>query len=94
MAPCAGRNISAYSAMTAWLGADAAVGEWVVRYAPDTAGDTEASARALAGAVLAWTQLHGSVGLEAAGQFADMGHRGETLLATQMDMLADAFALA
>ncbi|MGP3638331.1 hypothetical protein ACTU45_34320 [Streptomyces sp. 24-1644] len=44
--------------------------------------------------MLAWSQLHGAVGLEAAGQFAGMGHRGETLLATQTDMLADAFALA
>ena len=79
--------------MTAWLDADGAVGAWVARYAPDAAGDTGASARALAGAVLAWAQLHGSVGLEAAGQFAGMGHRGETLLAAQMALLADAFAL-
>ncbi|MEU1369866.1 TetR/AcrR family transcriptional regulator [Streptomyces sp. NPDC005803] len=79
--------------MTAWLGAETAVGDWVAEYAADAA-DPAASARALAGAVLAWAQLHGSVGLEVAGQFAGMGHDGDTLLAAQTDMLADAFALA
>ncbi|MEU1488819.1 TetR/AcrR family transcriptional regulator [Streptomyces sp. NPDC005776] len=80
--------------MAAWLGSDAGVGDWVTAYATDTAGDPAAKARALAGAVLAWSQLHGSVGLEVAGQFAGMGHEGDTLLAAQTDMLADAFALA
>lgn len=45
-------------------------------------------------AVLAWAQLHGSVGLEAAGQFTGMGHDGDSLLVAQIAMLADAFALA
>lgn len=80
--------------MEAWLTADTAVGDWVAAYATDAAGDPAASARALSGAVLAWAQLHGSVGLEAAGQFTGMGHDGESLLAAQTDMLADAFALA
>ncbi|WP_328897599.1 TetR/AcrR family transcriptional regulator [Streptomyces sp. NBC_00236] len=81
--------------MAAWLGSESesAVGDWVAEYAADVTGDPAASARALAGAVLAWAQLHGSVGLEAAGQFAGMGHDGDVLLAAQTDMLADAFAL-
>ncbi|MEU5899561.1 TetR/AcrR family transcriptional regulator [Streptomyces venezuelae] len=53
-----------------------------------------AAAVALTGAITAWPQLHGTVGLEAAGQFAGMGHRPTTLLAVQVDMLADAFQLA
>lgn len=79
--------------MAAWLAADAAVGEWVAAYAPDATGRTDGAAPALAGAVLAWAQLHGSVGLEAVGQFAGMGHRGDTLLTAQMSLLADAFGL-
>ncbi|MEV0785677.1 TetR/AcrR family transcriptional regulator [Streptomyces sp. NPDC050423] len=79
--------------MTAWLGSDPAVGGWVAEYAADTAADTAASARALAGALLAWAQLHGSVGLETAGQFAGMGHSVDTLLDAQIGMLADAFGL-
>ncbi|MEU8509314.1 WHG domain-containing protein [Streptomyces brevispora] len=61
------------------LGSDASVGGWVAEYTADAA-DTAASARALAGALLAWAQLHGSVGLEATGQFAGMGHSGDALL--------------
>ncbi|MGC5004209.1 TetR/AcrR family transcriptional regulator [Streptomyces sp. NBC_00353] len=82
--------------MTAWAGSDAAVAVagWVAEYVPAAAGDTGMSGLALAGAVLAWAQLHGSVGLEAAGQFAGMGHGGDTLLAAQTEMLANAFALA
>ncbi|MEV7400000.1 TetR/AcrR family transcriptional regulator [Streptomyces sp. NPDC091267] len=79
--------------MAAWLGADAGVGGWVAGYAADAADDTDAAARALAGALLAWAQLHGSVGLEAAGQFAGMGHSAGTLLDAQIGMLADAFGL-
>ncbi|SEE77256.1 transcriptional regulator, TetR family [Streptomyces sp. 2131.1] len=79
--------------MAAWLETDAGVGSWVAEYVPDAAGDVRASAVALAGAVLAWAQLHGAVGLEVAGQFAGMGHDGETLLAAQNGMLADAFGL-
>ncbi|MEU8623472.1 TetR/AcrR family transcriptional regulator [Streptomyces sp. NPDC048669] len=79
--------------MTAWLGSDPAVGAWVAEYAADTAADAAVSARALAGALLAWAQLHGSVGLETAGQFAGMGHSVNTLLDAQIGMLADAFGL-
>ncbi|MEW1631635.1 TetR/AcrR family transcriptional regulator [Streptomyces sp. NPDC089173] len=93
--------------MTAWLAADATVGAWVGRYAPEvdaapdagagealgTAAGEARAASALAGAVLAWTQLHGSVSLELAGQFAGMAHRGSTLLGAHMDLLADAFGL-
>ncbi|MFJ2136356.1 TetR/AcrR family transcriptional regulator [Streptomyces sp. NPDC087845] len=82
--------------MAAWLGEDEAVGTWVAGYAPPAAGEPDDAgrpARALAGAVLAWAQLHGSAGLEAAGQFAGMGHSGVTLLGAQTEMLADAFGL-
>ncbi|MEU7343687.1 TetR/AcrR family transcriptional regulator [Streptomyces bacillaris] len=56
-------------------------------------GVDRAAASALAGAVLAWTQLHGSVSLEVAGQFAGMAHRGGTLLGAHMELLAGAFGL-
>ncbi|XMN05304.1 TetR/AcrR family transcriptional regulator [Streptomyces griseobrunneus] len=92
--------------MTAWLTAEESVRAWVARYAPEAAEVTEATegtetggaataaaAHALAGAVLAWAQLHGSVSLEVAGQFAGMAHRGGTLLGAQMELLADAFGL-
>jgi hypothetical protein len=52
-----------------------------------------AAGAALAGTVLAWSQLHGTVSLEVAGQYAGMGHRAGTLLAAQIDSLADAFRL-
>ncbi|MFT9784754.1 TetR/AcrR family transcriptional regulator [Streptomyces rhizosphaericola] len=58
-----------------------------------TAGVDRAAASALAGAVLAWTQVHGSVSLEVAGQFTGMAHRGGTLLGAHMELLADAFGL-
>lgn len=79
--------------MGAWLKTDTGVGSWVAEYVPDAARDGRASAVALTGAVLAWAQLHGAVGLEVAGQFAGMGHDGETLLVAQSGMLADAFGL-
>ncbi|MER8192689.1 TetR/AcrR family transcriptional regulator [Streptomyces microflavus] len=92
--------------MTAWLTAEDSVRAWVAQYAPEAAEATEpaeatgaggaataAAAHALAGAVLAWAQLHGSVSLEVAGQFAGMAHRGGTLLGAQMELLADAFGL-
>ncbi|NED11845.1 TetR/AcrR family transcriptional regulator [Streptomyces sp. SID9124] len=79
--------------MAAWLEAEAGVGAWVAEYVPGAAGNVRASAVALAGAVMAWAQLHGAVGLEVGGQFAGMGHDGETLLAAQNGMLADAFGL-
>ncbi|GAA2966201.1 TetR/AcrR family transcriptional regulator [Streptomyces enissocaesilis] len=80
--------------MAAWAESDATVGGWVAEYVeyPEGAEDADAGP-VLAGAVLAWAQVHGAVGLEVAGQFAGMGHDGATLLAAQMDTLADAFAL-
>ncbi|MEV5548459.1 TetR/AcrR family transcriptional regulator [Streptomyces sp. NPDC052309] len=74
--------------MRTWAAGDAAVAEWAARHVP--AGDEGV---ALAGAVLAWTGLHGVIGLEVAGQFAGMGHDGATLLTAQFDALADAFGL-
>ncbi|WP_326701112.1 TetR/AcrR family transcriptional regulator [Streptomyces sp. NBC_01754] len=79
--------------MTDWLAEDESVGAWVADYAPDALGDLRRPSYALAGAVLAWAQLHGSAGLEAAGQFGGMGHSGDTLLVTQVNLLADAFGL-
>ncbi|WP_069169871.1 TetR/AcrR family transcriptional regulator [Streptomyces griseus] len=80
--------------MSAWHAGDDAVAAWVADYVPDAARDSARPAAALAGAVLVWAQLHGSVGLEAAGQFAGMGHSGGTLLAAQLGLLADCFALS
>ncbi|MFG2561110.1 hypothetical protein [Streptomyces sp. NPDC048496] len=79
--------------MTAWAGVDAAVAGWVAAYVPAAVGNAGMPGRAPAGAVLAGAQLHGSVGLEAAGLFADMRHTGATLPAVQAEMPADAVAL-
>uniref|UniRef100_A0AAU2VIJ0 TetR/AcrR family transcriptional regulator n=1 Tax=Streptomyces sp. NBC_00008 TaxID=2903610 RepID=A0AAU2VIJ0_9ACTN len=79
--------------MAAWLGGDPAVGGWVAEYAANAAAGPGSAAGALAGALLAWAQLHGSVGLEAAGQFEGMGHSGGILLDAQVAMVADAFGL-
>ncbi|WP_432148623.1 TetR/AcrR family transcriptional regulator [Streptomyces sp. bgisy029] len=81
-------DASAGDALSASAGEapDASAGE-------GTAAAEARAASALAGAVLAWTQLHGSVSLELAGQFAGMAHRGSTLLGAHMDLLADAFGL-
>ncbi|MFR0354731.1 TetR/AcrR family transcriptional regulator [Streptomyces sediminimaris] len=72
--------------MTAWAETDAAVSRWA-RASGSSAGV------ALAGAVLAWSHMHGAIGLEVSGQFAGMGHDGGTLLRAQIDALADAFGL-
>jgi len=76
-----------------WLESDAAVAVWVSEWTGFAAGDA-AAAIALTGAVLAWPQIHGTVSLETAGQFAGMGHRPATLLSSQVDLLADAFQFA
>ncbi|MGW0761179.1 TetR/AcrR family transcriptional regulator [Streptomyces sp. NPDC002814] len=75
--------------MKAWAEADTPVSAWVRLNAPAVDQGT-----ALAGAVLAWSHMHGVVGLEVSGQFDGMGHDGGTLLAAQMDSLADTFGLA
>lgn len=74
--------------MTAWAAGDPEVAAWARSVVPTGEGGT-----ALAGAVLVWAHLHGAVGLEVSGQFSGMRHEGATLLAAQIDMLADAFAL-
>ncbi|CAM5460972.1 MULTISPECIES: TetR/AcrR family transcriptional regulator [Streptomyces diastaticus group] len=76
----------------AWLREDAGVAAWVAEWTGRTADDP-AAAVALTGAVMAWPQLHGVVGLEAAGQFTGMGQRPATLLPLQIGLLADAFHL-
>lgn len=76
-----------------WLRDDPAVGAWVAQWT-GLSPDDPAAAVALTGAVTAWPQLHGTVSLESAGQFAGMGHRPTMLLAVQVDILADSFQLA
>lgn len=71
-----------------WLRDDAAVGAWVVQWT-GLSPEEPAAAVALTGAITAWPQMHGTVSLESAGQFAGMGHRSATLLAAQIDILAD-----
>lgn len=78
--------------MDSWARRDDAVAAWVTTHAGERAA--AAPGVPLAGAVLAWSQLHGAVGLETAGQFEGMGHSGATLLAAQIDSLADSFGLA
>ncbi|MGP4007064.1 TetR/AcrR family transcriptional regulator [Streptomyces sp. 4N124] len=74
--------------MKAWADRDTPVSEWVRLNAPAVDQGT-----ALAGAMLAWSHMHGVVGLEVSGQFDGMGHDGGTLLTAQMDSLADTFGL-
>jgi AcrR family transcriptional regulator len=74
--------------MKTWADADTPVSEWVRLNAPAVDQGT-----ALAGAVLAWSHMHGVVGLEVSGQFDGMGHDGGTLLTAQMGSLADTFGL-
>ncbi|MBD0740947.1 TetR/AcrR family transcriptional regulator [Streptomyces sp. CBMA152] len=79
--------------MAAWLRQDGAVADWVAEHTDRPAQDAGA-ATALAGAVVAWSQLHGTVSLAVSGQYDGMGHRARTLLTAQMDALADGFRLA
>ncbi|MFE0106200.1 TetR/AcrR family transcriptional regulator [Streptomyces sp. NPDC059009] len=75
-----------------WVRDDEAAADWLREYAGLTATDPRAGA-ALAGTLLSWSQLHGTVSLEVSGQYAGMGHRARTLVTAQMDVLADSFAL-
>jgi AcrR family transcriptional regulator len=75
-----------------WLRKNEEVAAWVAEWTGLSAQEP-AAAVALTGAIMVWPQMHGTVGLETAGQFADMGHEPATLLATQIDILADAFQL-
>jgi len=78
---------------TRWLRQNDEVAAWVAEWT-GLGADDNAAAVALTGAIIVWPQIHGTVGLETAGQFADMGDEPSTLLATQIDILADAFQLA
>lgn len=77
--------------MARWGEEDEAVAAWVAQYVPAAQGHDLGTV--LAGAVFAWTHLHGVIGLETSGRFTGMGHTGDTLLTAQMDSLADAFGL-
>ncbi|MHA6758376.1 TetR/AcrR family transcriptional regulator [Streptacidiphilus sp. PAMC 29251] len=78
--------------MDAWVRQDESAAAWL-RECTGLAPDHARAGTALAGTVLAWSQLHGTVNLEVSGQFAGMGHRARTLLVGQMDLLAEAFQL-
>lgn len=78
--------------LRAWLRQDSDVALWVHERTGLSATSPDA-AIALAGTVLTWSQMHGTVGLEAAGQYAGMGHHAATLLSIQMELLADSFQL-
>ncbi|MEU5772905.1 TetR/AcrR family transcriptional regulator [Streptomyces venezuelae] len=75
-----------------WLRDDAAVAAWVEQWT-ELPPEESAAAVALTGAITAWPLLHGTVSLEAAGQFGGMGHQPASLLTAQVDMLADSFRL-
>ncbi|OAR23061.1 TetR family transcriptional regulator [Streptomyces sp. ERV7] len=79
--------------MAGWLREDASLAAWVAERTGRPPHDPRA-ATALAGAVLAWSQLHGTVSLAVSGQYGGIGHRARTLLMAQADALADAFRLA
>lgn len=74
--------------LRAWSQSTPAVADWVRENAPDAD-----PGRVLAGSVIVWSRMHGVVSLEIQGQFGGMGHRGSTLLAAEMDALADAMGL-
>ncbi|GAA0597129.1 TetR/AcrR family transcriptional regulator [Streptomyces crystallinus] len=79
--------------MAGWVREDASLAAWVAQHTGHPAHDPRA-ATALAGAVLTWSQLHGTVSLAVSGQYGDIGDRTRTLLMAQADALADAFRLA
>ncbi|GLW15178.1 TetR family transcriptional regulator [Streptomyces sp. NBRC 13847] len=78
--------------MTAWVREDENIADWVAHHTGLPPQD-KAAAIALAGTILAWSQLHGTVSLEVSGQYTGMGHRAPTLLTAQVDTLADSFGL-
>lgn len=78
--------------MAAWVLKDAAAAAWL-REQTGLDPDDARAGTALAGQVLAWSHLHGTVGLEVSGQYAGMGHSARALLRGQMTMLAAAFRL-
>ncbi|RII15335.1 putative HTH-type transcriptional regulator [Streptomyces sp. YIM 130001] len=75
-----------------WLADEPEVATWVGEWTDRSASDP-AAAVALTGAMMAWPQMHGTVSLEVAGQFAGMGHESGALLDVQTGLLADTFRL-
>lgn len=76
------------SQVQAWLDGTQRAAEWVRAYAPDADAAT-----ALTGTLVVWARLHGVVSLEVQGKFAGMGHQPTTLLAVEMESIADSMAL-
>ncbi|MER7891102.1 TetR/AcrR family transcriptional regulator [Micromonospora sp. NPDC094482] len=71
-----------------WAETTPAVATWVGAFAPAAdPGD------ALTGAVTAWARLHGVVGLATVGLLNGMGFDPGTLLAAEIDALADSYGL-
>lgn len=75
--------------MAEWIAREREVATWVVEHVEDP----RTAATALAGALAAWSRLHGVVGLEVVGQFDGMGHDPATLLDSEITQLADAYQL-
>ncbi|MEU9125724.1 TetR-like C-terminal domain-containing protein, partial [Streptomyces sp. NPDC048506] len=82
----------AVAEMDAWVHKDDGVADWVAQHT-GLPPHGKAAGIALAGTVLAWSQLHGTVGLEVSGHYTGMGHHASTLLTAQIDTLADSFGL-
>ncbi|MEU5506988.1 MULTISPECIES: TetR/AcrR family transcriptional regulator [Streptomyces] len=78
--------------LRAWLTDEPEVAAWVEQWTGLPADDPGAAV-ALSGAVMTWSQMHGTVGLEVAGQFTGMGHDPADLLDVQTRLLADTFQL-
>jgi AcrR family transcriptional regulator len=74
-----------------WIATEPAIGDWVRGCLPP--GATIPADIVLAWTVTAWVRLHGVVGVEAAGSFAGMGLRPGTVLAVEVEALADSVGL-
>lgn len=81
--------------LTEWMAAEPAVFSWV-RVAHDSSGVTEPARAAgvLASVLRVWMRVHGVVSTEAAGTFRGMGLNPATLLAAEVDALADGLGLS
>lgn len=80
--------------MEVWARKEPAVASWVAQEGGVPEGEGGGAAgRALAGAVLAWSLMHGVVSLEVASQFGGMGHDPRILFEAQVETLADSFGL-
>jgi hypothetical protein len=77
--------------LAAWLASDASAADWVrSALPPDSSADP---AQVLASVVSAWVRLHGVVSIEAAGTFGGMGMSPATVLAVEVEALADGVGL-